>query len=202
MLNKKLPGLSRLAVGVVIALFAVAGQVQASTVSGVSVAELISEGPRAGKYMYTLQLSWNAESPISAFALDLDLEACPCVCSGVFDLDHPSGLAQGNGGACTALMNGKFACDGDPFSNLDVPVIDWWPMSSGCRPHGVGTGTFTFYSELRPRSVTALPTDNLIVRSGALLYSGKVLGQLPSCIGCGTVSIDEGSWGRIKSVYR
>ena len=186
-----------------LSLLSVPGPVSAaSSVSGGAIAEFQSTGPRSGQWMYTLQLNWTSDVPTWQITLDLGLSACPCVCAGVFDFDFPAGSGAGNGGACTTLFNGKFACSGDPFVGLSTPAIDWWPLSSACRPHGSGAGNLVFFSDLRPRTITSLPADNLFVRSGTTVWSGRITGQLPSCVGCTQTSVEENTWGRIKSVYR
>ncbi len=172
----------------------------ASSISGVSTAVLQTTGPRAGKWLYTIQAQWTSDIPTWQITLDLEQASCPCVCAGVFDTDFPAGPGAGNGGTCTALFNGTFSCDGDPFVNLSTPSIDWWPMSSGCRPHGVGAGTLTFFSDLRPKNNPSSAT--LYARSGNTVWTGQVTGHLPSCVGCASTEVDTHTWGRIKSVYR
>lgn len=191
------------AAGLLLSLHSFPGPASAvSSVTGASTAEFVSAGPRSGQWLYTIDLNWTSDLPTWQITLDLGLAACPCVCAGVFDFDFPAGTGSGNGGTCTTLFNGKFACAGDPFVDLDTPSLDWWPLSSACRPHGNGSGNLVFFSDLRPRTITSLPADNLFVRSGSTVWSGRIVGQLPSCVGCTQTSVEENTWGRIKSVYR
>jgi hypothetical protein len=119
----------------------------------------------------------------------------------VFDFDFPAGASPGNYGDCMAYFNGKFSCDGDHWVGLTTPSLDWWPYTSSCRPSGSGTGQLVMYSELSPKTVLS-PADNLYMRSGPVYVKGKVSGQVPSCHGCSNVSVEESTWGWIKSVYR
>jgi hypothetical protein len=150
--------------------------------------------------MYTIQYTWTSDIPTWQITLDLELPNCPCVCTTNYDFDFPAGVTSGNHGACTALFNGKFSCGGDPWVGLTTPVIDWWPMTSSCRPHGAGEGTLSFYTDLGPRASQAV--NAVFVRSGTTVWSGFVTGQLPGCNGCGNTAVEEGTWGRIKATYR
>jgi hypothetical protein len=172
----------------------------APSLAGTAVAEFVSEGPRSGLWKYTIQYSYTSDIPTWALTLDLELGACPCACTARYEFDFPAGSAPGNGGACTSIFNGKFSCSGDPWVGLTTPVVDFWPATSTCRPHGSGQGQLVFYSELRPR--IAPSTNAIYGRSGTTVWSGAITGQMPSCQGCTSTSVDEGTWGRIKATYR
>ncbi len=171
-----------------------------SSISGTSVAEQITDGSRAGMWMYTIEYDWVSDLPTWQLTLDLKLSNCPCVCVTSWEFDVPAGATPGNHGACTVAFNGKFSCDGDPWVGLDAPALDFWPMTSSCRPHGSGHGTLTFYTDLRPRLVSS--SNTMYGRSGSTVWSGLITGQLPSCNGCGPTATEENTWGRIKATYR
>jgi hypothetical protein len=171
-----------------------------TSISGTSTAELITSGPKDGMWKYDITFQWASETPVYQITYDLGLAACPCVCLDVFDFDFPAGATPGNRGDCMSFLNGKFSCDGDYWVGLTTPVVDWWPYTSACRPVGSGEGTLTMYSDLRPKTVT--DAEHLYLRSGPVFVKGKISGQVPSCLGCGGVAVEETTWGSIKSVYR
>lgn len=181
-------------------LFGAGSSFAVSSISGISVAEQITDGSQAGMWKYTIEYDWVSDLPTWQLTLDLELAACPCVCATSWDFDVPAGVTPGNHGTCTTSFNGKFACNGDPWVGLAAPALDWWPMASSCRPYGSGHGTLTFYTDLRPRMVVA--SNAIYGRSGSTVWSGVITGQLPSCNGCGPTATEENTWGRIKSTYR
>lgn len=186
---------------VFLALLSVGSAYATDSIVGTSTAVMVSDGPRTGMWKYTINFNWASATPVYQITFDLGLAACPCVCMDVFDFEFPAGTSPGNQGDCMAFFNGKFSCDGDYWVGLSTPSVDWWPYTSTCRPSGSGTGQLVMYSDLRPKTV-ASPADNFYMRSGPVFVKGKLSGQIPSCQGCAGVSVEESSWGSIKSVYR
>ncbi|HET9888462.1 MAG TPA: hypothetical protein VFR10_13225 [bacterium] len=175
--------------------------IAADSITGTSIAALVSDGPRSGQWKYTIDFQWASANPVYQITFDLGLATCPCICMDAFEFEFPAGASPGNYGDCWSYFNGKFSCDGDYWVGLTTPSVDWWPMSSSCRPRGSGTGQLVMYSYLSPKTVAASNGD-LYMRSGSTYVSGKISGQVPSCHGCANVSVEESTWGSIKAVYR
>lgn len=173
------------------------------SVSGTSTAVLMTDGPFAGLWQYTLVVSWDNGSPfaLSHLTFDLDLDDCPCVCVDDFWIfDNPAGESAGedaDGNPCTVHYTAELLCTGDPSTPQEGPALKWEPIEEGCAPGPVGSGTFIFYSPHAPE--TGDPRE-LWTKYDGLQCEGLLTGDLPGCNGC-PVPVEPTTWGRIKNHF-
>jgi hypothetical protein len=171
------------------------------SISGTSSAVLLTEGPFAGLYEYTLAIQWDTRqlqsAPGSQITVDLNLLGCASACfSGTFAFDALAGTSGGS--SCTAYYGGAFACEGNSLLGQSGPAVEFLDIADGCDTATAGSGTFRYYSLFGPGG-EALP-GNLFLRLGTgTTVNGNLLGDLPSC--AGATAVEVATWGAIKALY-
>ena len=187
------------------AIFVVAGTslVSAQCLSGNVTAELQTSGTYAGLWKYTATVTWDTPSGLSNLTLDCGFGACPDeACLQTYLFDTPAGTSDGKTttgppASCVAEYSGEFNCSGNPSIGWMDPIIKWDALGGGCEPGKTGTGSFSFYTNLGPRSDSQLPM--VLIKNGQQVCSGTLTGQCPEppCV----VPVEPTSWGKIKADY-
>jgi hypothetical protein len=177
------------------------------TISGHVTATENVDMPELGYWMYTLEVTWDTDSQTSLSHLDfvLDLPGSTCDCS---DFEYAlafadiAGESNGTPDDCTVQYEAFLECFGDPSIPIDGILIKWEPLvnDEGCEPGPIGTGTFTFYSDLDPVEIdTDLPL--LVEKNSGESCEGGVTGVFPGLL-CNPVGAEASSWSQIKGIYR
>lgn len=157
-----------------------------------------------GMYCYTLDVTWDMDSPhgLSHFDLLVDGEYGTCTCEDFeqyIAFDTIAGSSNGEGG-CTVNYFAELACDGDPSIGMGGIMFKFEPEEGDCEPGPTGSGTFYFYSNL-----AGVPVDEqsvtLVDKAAQEYCTGSLTGFFPG-MECDPVSNDELPLGSIKSVYR
>jgi hypothetical protein len=159
-----------------------------------------------GQYLYTIEISWDtgvqqAQSHLDVL-LDIDVEACVCICEFSFGVEDTTGVSDGTlDGECLVYYHAEFLCEGDPsVGGVDGPLVKFEPYPSDCEPGAIGSGTFWFYSDWPPVEIET-PNDLLVMKFDSDQCSGELSGFLPGCIDCDATPVESTTWGKIKSIY-
>ena len=196
-----------LAVIGIIALLPVTLSAQNCTSIGIEVTAEVSVDPGyEGMYKYTFSGTWEVEGvdAVSYIMFSLGAE-CPCLCDssiGMVEFPNTAGTSTGEdnkGGPCEARYNGFVECDG--LLETDDIVFKYEVFGAMCDPMETGSGTWVVYSTMSPLPWAEYP-DAVYVKYGDNFCTGPLTGQLPDCMECMPVSVENETWGAIKSLYR
>jgi hypothetical protein len=171
----------------------------AQCVSGTSTAELITTGPHAGLYKYTIDITWSTPQGLSNVTMDCGFGACPEEsCTKIFEFDTPAGHSDGEPSGCLVDYAGEFNCSGNPSIGYTDPIIKWDALDmGGCEPGPTGSATLCFYTELGPFPATQSPV--FLIKDGQNVCQGMIAGDCPAAP-C-AVPVQESNWGAIKALY-
>ena len=172
---------------------------RAQCVTGEMTSELLTEGPRAGLYKYTLSIAWDTPQGLSHVTLDCGFENCPTeACATEWFFDEPAG--HGYGGSpdeCEFVFDGYFNCEGDPSIGVDQPIIKWDAVDSDtCQADNMGSAVLCFYTHVGP-VMHQVPI--VIVKNGKEVCTGEIAGACP--LPCAT-PVENMTWGTIKLEFR
>ena len=127
-----------------------------------------------------------------------------CLCQDFADALNwasPAGSSDGEPDGCTVYYDVFLECDGDPsIDGIEGILLKWEPIEDEfCEPGPVGSGTFTFFSDLPP---VAIDEENLflIEKHSGEACEGAITGVFPSLV-CDPVATDASSWSRLKRLY-
>ncbi len=170
-------------------------------------AELSVDPGYEGLYKYTISGSWDyGDVPYAVSYLMFSLGTeCPCLCdSSISIVSFPTiaGTSTGednHGDPCEARYRGMIECSG--LLETDDVVVKYEVLGEFCLPVNTGTGTWVFYSSMPPLPWAEYP-DAVYVKYNDAICTGTLTGQLPDCYECVPVSVEEQSWGALKSIYR
>ena len=169
-------------------------------------AELSVDPGYEGMYKYTISGNWEVDGvdAVSYILYSLGAE-CPCLCDssiGMVEFPNTAGTSTGEnnrGDACEARYNGFVECSG--LLETDDIVLMYEVFGAGCDPVEIGSGTWIVYSTMSPLPWAEYP-GAVYVKYGNNTCTGTLTGQLPDCLECMPVSVEQDSWGAIKSLYR
>ncbi|MGB3086434.1 MAG: hypothetical protein WBC53_01680 [Phycisphaerae bacterium] len=161
---------------------------EASIISGTGTAELLDEGPYAGWYQYTYDMTWDLSKGLSH--VDLILKPGCRVEDHLIRFDTEAGgpydgLSTGEGWETddpvvfTVPYQGFFNVGGDPSVSVSAPVVKWEPDETDNEPGKQGVGTFWFYSNIVPEY--GYFDGALVAKYGPHKGSGDFSGAYPSC---------------------
>lgn len=179
-----------------------AGEV--ACISGAVTAELSSDPGFEGLYKYTVTFSWSTSYGLSHADVFFALSNLECRCHpGIVLFPDPAGTAEGEtpeGGSCTAVFSGEYACMGDPTIPEGMgPAIKFeHPDDPECEPGKSGSGILCFYSPFPPSPYTVNP-EGLGVKAGTTTCLGELVGTPP--LGDCSVPTAPATWGTLKSVF-
>jgi hypothetical protein len=183
-----------------LATFALAASpADAQCVEGAMTSELLTEGPRAGLYKYTLTLSWDTPYGLSHVTLDCGFENCPAeACATEWFFDEPAGYGTGGDpDDCDFEFEGSFLCGGDPSVELVQPVLKWDAIDTDeCEAGRTGSAVLSFYTHVGP-VMHEVPI--VIVKNGQEVCTGEIAGACP--LPCAT-PVEQMTWGTIKLEFR
>ena len=159
-----------------------------------------------GLYKYTISGDWEyvGVGAVSYFLFSLGAE-CPCLCDSSISMvyfPNPAGTSTGednHGDPCEARYTGAIECSG--LLETDDVALKYEVLGSMCDPMEIGTGTWIVYSTMPPLEWAEYP-GAVYVKYGDNICTGTLAGELPDCYDCIPVSIEEKSWGTLKSIYR
>jgi hypothetical protein len=157
-----------------------------------------------GAFKYTLNVSWDMDSPygLSHLGLLVDGEGGTCGCTDFSDNIFFETISGTSDGADCAEVNysSELACNGDPSLNLSGIFFKFEPIEGDCEPGPVGTGSFVFYSDL-PGVPVSDQFLGLVDKAGQESCTGIVTGVFPG-MACDPVSSDARSFDSLKGLYR
>lgn len=171
-------------------------------IEGNSTAQEVSDP--AGRWLYTITVSWNTgvQQGVSHFDVILGLSNCPCVCDR-FPFDEGNGPNKSTGeDDCSVYYSASFECKGDPSVDGEKgPLVKFEPRDAGkdCEPGNSGNGTFSFLSDWPPARLST-PNDLLLIKFGRDSCRGNLTGVLPAC-SCPNAT-QNSSWGDVKKMFR
>ncbi len=157
-----------------------------------------------GIYCYTLDVTWDMDSPhgLSHFDLLVDGEAGTCTCDDIdqyIAFDVIGGSSDGEGG-CTVNYYAELACNGDPSIGMGGIMFKFEPEEGECEPGPTGSGSFFFYSDLE-----GVPVDEqsvtLVDKAAQEFCTGTLTGVFPG-LECDPVTTVKRPFDSLKSVYR
>ncbi len=157
-----------------------------------------------GMYCYTLEMTWDMDSPhgLSHFDLIVDVEGGTCSCADFEEsivFDAIAGSSDGEDD-CMVDYTSELACNGDPSIDMPGIMFKFEPIEGDCEPGATGTGTFVFYSDL-----AAVPIDEqaftIVDKAAQEFCTGTLTGVFPGMV-CDPVANDELPLGTLKSLYR
>jgi hypothetical protein len=177
---------------------------------GTIEAELNTEYPELGAWVYTVIISWDTGTPyaLSHFNMILDVEFGECTCydfQSALNWANPAGYSTGYdsyGDPCTVDYNLYLECGGDPsVPDVDAPLLKFEPQEyDDCEPGPMGEGTFTFYSDYAPAPIADYDSF-LVDKHNGLACFGTLTGVFPG-LPCDPVGDLDQSWGGLKDIYR
>jgi len=144
----------------------------------------MSDGPYAGWYKYTYDVTWTGGKKEGLSRLDLLLTGCLAedgsigFDSGVGGHDGISTDEHGSGFDLPYLA--ALSLRGDPSIDLPDPVIKWEPV--GRRDPGQsGSGLFWFYSDAAPVYTGYDGAGLIVAKQGHDATYGDITGAYPGC---------------------
>jgi len=175
-----------IAIVAAVCLLASAAVGQASIIEAVGTAERLTEGPYAGWYKYSYQVTWDLDKGLS----HVDVVHKP----GCLDDDHiilfdsdqaggPDGMSTGDdwepGGpvSLTVPWQGSFEGGGDASTGVTAPLVKWEPAAG--EPGKQGTGLFWYYANILPQF--GIVDDVIVGKAGPHVVPGDLDGAYPSC---------------------
>lgn len=178
-------------------------QVLDCIITGSSTAQEVNHP--LGIYQYTIQIYWDTCCPHGQSHLNLglgfDVETCPGVCENfAFGAPDTAGVSTGVlDSECYVYYYAEFNCEGDPSSpGAEGAIVKFEPYANECEPGTVGEGTFIFYSDWPPIEIE--PDNGFLSMKFDHGYCvGDLAGVVPKCVP--PVPVEQGTWGRIKTLY-
>ena len=158
-------------------------------------------GHPLGEWHYCITVSWGPLSHgLSHWDMILDLSGCVCACNEFpFAAEDTAGTSDGEDD-CTVYYLTEYQCDDPSLDGVEGPLVKFEPIDDSCEPDKSGSGTFCFYSDWPPVNITT-PNGLGLIKFATLSCNGEITGQLPGC-SCGSTSIEQTGWGKIKSIFR
>jgi hypothetical protein len=159
--------------------------------------------PALGDWVYTFTLTWNTDSQfsLSHFNLFMDDAYANCGCAELADaITFMSPIGSSESDTCTVYYDGFVECEGDPSIGLVGTILKFEPVMDGCEPGPTGTGTFVFYSDYPPASIS-MPNLFMSDKFAGQSCEGTLTGVFPA-LPCNPVDAQSSTWGGLKSAYR
>lgn len=154
------------------------------TIHATSTATLSQDAGFVGLYKYTVHVSWSLdEHDLGHLDLFLNLGTFDDTCSGAsVEFPAPAGTSTGENGAGVCILDyrGEFLCKTDPslnFQNLGA-TVKYEPIEVGCSSSENGSGTFYFYSRIKP-ALSGLYPGAVAIKHGTEVDFGDLSGSLP-----------------------
>ena len=177
------------------------------TIAGHVTAAANTDYPGLGAWMYTLEVSWDTGSQTALSHLDFIVEQpngnCDCgEFATTIDFAPIAGESNGEPDGCTVQYEAFLECNGDPSIPVEGILFKWEPIMAddGCEPGPVGTGAFTFFSDLEPVAIDSdLPL--IVEKNDGESCEGGITGVFPGLL-CNPVATEATSWSQVKGVYR
>jgi hypothetical protein len=174
----------------------------AQCVTGTISSELVADGPFAGLWKYTVNLSWDVQQGLSNVALFCNF-GCSDVCAQTVAFEDTTGTGDGVlnddtsvPGDCVVPFTGGFNCRGNPGQGLPDPHIKFDALDMPeCEPGATGTATLCFYTELPPSDGEA---PVVLLKNGQNVCEGMLVGDCPQC----PVAVEKANWTKVKKAYR
>ena len=173
------------------------------TFEATAVAQVNPDNPDWGYWKYTLDINWDnsdAGYGLSHWDLIFAPQAQACCDSSLFFLPDSVGVSTGEPGGCSVTYSANLECLGDPSIPGEEPaLIKFEPHEGDCEPGAVGEGTFFFYSDIPPSTVTP-PNDLLLFKADGMFCNGSVTGDLP-IDDCDPLALEQLDWSSVKIRY-
>lgn len=175
----------------------------AQCVDGTIEAQLETDGPFAGLWKYTLDITWDIPQGLSNVTLSCNFE-CAAICDAGWAFADTSGTGDGilddenpMPGECTVPFGGEFNCQGNQPWAPEGPHVKWdaIDMGTGCEAGTTGSATLCFWVDLPPAENQPAPV--VIIKNGQNVCEGTIMGDCPAC----PVGAEPLDWSQVKYKY-
>ncbi len=186
----------------VLSLLAAGVQAQCDISGDITAAQ--NTDPNGPAWVYTLTMTWDTDAKYALSHFDVLIDGVSGGCTladlmGHLWWDDPIGTSDGEGG-CTVSYYGELSDNGDPSIPGVTDLLLKFEPYAGCEPANVGSGVFTFYSDLAP-----VPVDedilSLVDKYAGNYCFGHLTGMFPG-MDCDPVDNEAVSFGAVKGLYR
>ena len=173
------------------------------SLDGTIVGEENTANPSLGAWMYTMQVTWEGTPPtgLSNIAIEIDSQYGSCSCEDLENSifwDSTSGLSTGTPGGCQVFYSSELACEEDAIPSSGL-ALRFEPIADTCEPDYFGEGSFVFYSDHPP--VTISEPNAFIWAKFDDYCSGSLAGDFPN-LPCSPVPADQSTWSTVKALYQ